>query len=307
MGYQYGNFYVDERYNRLLRANLYYDSIFQPGVTFNQNFVIEDKRVGRAYIYKLTPTSVKVGQPAKDLEDELVQNDLIHITMNNTFQSSRKLYGVQEATVQFNAISMAFEDSVKAVREAWNKSALTCLITEGTGTTIEGTNLTTANVRSALLDAQSAMELKKTHGKIVLCTVPTYQTILEAAGTLFTNELNNRMVLNSQVGHWLGMDFIRCNLIQKSVEDFTYYDYDGSEKAIQSEEIDKIDFIMFDPEYFCICTNFDNARVTDSPRFFGKLAQMELNSGYRVIEPAGVCIRKHTAQEDESVLIAKKR
>ena len=88
---------VDERYSNILEPNLFYDSIFVPGVTCTDQY--QEGPAGGIYVHKLKTSAVTPGKPGRDFTDEETSDDLIQILLNNNFQKSKKIYNVQAAQV----------------------------------------------------------------------------------------------------------------------------------------------------------------------------------------------------------------
>jgi len=69
-----------------------------------------------------------------------------------------------------------------------------------------------------------------------------------------------------------------------------YYDHAGTLKTV---DLTGIDFIMYDYNAFSIVDNLEAIRLKDSENFIGSLAQVEINSGYRVTTSEKVVVKKH--------------
>ena len=71
-----------------------------------------------------------------------------------------------------------------------------------------------------------------------------------------------------------------------------YYNCAGDLKTV---DLTGIDFIMYDWNGFSIVDNLEMIRLKDSENFNGTLAQVEINTGYRVPTAAKVVVKKHGA------------
>lgn len=87
----------------------------------------------------------------------------------------------------------------------------------------------------------------------------------------------------------MGMLWVECNMLDLLAE-AKYYDHTGT---LQTEDLTKIDYIMYDWRGFSIIDNLEALRLKDSSSFVGTLAQVAINSGYRVPQKARVAIKKH--------------
>ena len=88
---------VDARYAPILEPNLFYESVFVPDVTYTDQY--QEGAAGEILVHKLKTTPVEPGTPGRDFTDEKAGDDLITIAINNNFQKSKKIYGVQAAEV----------------------------------------------------------------------------------------------------------------------------------------------------------------------------------------------------------------
>lgn len=292
MSVLYGDLHVDEKYSGILEPNLYHNSVFAAGKTFTDKYQIGP--AGGIFVRKLKTTPVEVGTPGRDFVDEKAQDDLIPIVLNNNYQKSKKIYGVQAAAVQVPLANEQLSIATQECSEGWNQSGIACLLTEGavSGSTAA---ITKSNCKAQLLSERAAIVKSKGKGDVVLCHPDFYAVVLEAAGDQYTPQINEFMNKNAQVGTWLGFTFIEASGLAEATTAPKYYDYTGALKSIDLAELAKVDFIMYNHEALSIITNFDTARIVDSENFSGSKAQVEMNSGFRVTSDVQVRVRKHAA------------
>lgn len=212
--------------------------------------------------------------------------------MNNNFQKSKKIYGVQAAAVSIALGNEQLQIATSEVGEGWSQSGLACLIKEGTAAS-DTSAITKANVKSKILAARTEVVKAKGKADVVLCTPELFSIILEASGSEFTPEINNYMNATGQVGKWLGFTFVECTGLAEGTYAPEYYDYSGTKQTVAIEDLAKVDFIMYNHEAFSIVPNFEVARIVDSENFAGSKAQVEMNCGYRVTSAAQVLVRSH--------------
>ena len=117
MSVMYGNLNVDERYSSILEPNLYHDSVFADGLTFTSKYEIGP--AGGIFVHKLATTPCAVGTPGRDFSDEATADTLIPIVLNNNYQKSKKIYGVQASAVAVPLASAQLEIATKEVSEYW--------------------------------------------------------------------------------------------------------------------------------------------------------------------------------------------
>lgn len=97
MAIMYNQQNVDEKYSPILEPNLYYGSIFIPGITCSDEYEIGP--AGGIFVHKLDTTECEPGTPGRDFEDEESKDELIPIVMNNNFLRSKKFveYRLQQS------------------------------------------------------------------------------------------------------------------------------------------------------------------------------------------------------------------
>lgn len=287
-----GSANMDERYSPILAPNLFYGDWLSPGVTYNDRYQTDN--AGRIFIHKITTSLGVPTTPGSDYSNAAYADTLIQATFNNEFNKSIKIHGVQAAQVAFPVAESNLRIATQQVREDMNQSALACLLTEGTPST-STTAITAANVKSIILAERTAASKAKAKPSIVLCSPETYSAILEAAGTQYVPDINNRINDSGSVGRWLGMTFIEVNGLSEGTTKATYYDYAGTKKEIATATLPLTDFIMYDPEFFSVLPSVSNFRLIDSEHFYGSLAQATVDVGFRVFESVCVRIKKHSS------------
>ena len=109
---------------------------------------------------------------------------------------------------------------------------------------------------------------------------------LKAAGKDFTPSTNDRIAATGNVGQWLGFTFVEANGATGSIK---YYDHTGAQKTV---DMSKVQYVMYYHETLSVVSNFEVARIIDSERFAGSLAQVEMNTGYRVTNSKLARVRK---------------
>ena len=154
MSIQYNTLNVDERYSSILEPNLYYNPILVPGVTCTDKY--ETGPAGQIYVHKLSTSAVAAGTPGRDFTDEVASDTLIPIQLNNNFQKSKKIYGVQAAAVQFAAGNEYLATAIQECREGWMQCGIACLVQEGTAATATAA-ITEETVKSDLIDTRTEL------------------------------------------------------------------------------------------------------------------------------------------------------
>lgn len=291
MSISYGNMHVDERYAGIIEPNLYIGTPLVPNVSYTDKFQIGP--AGQIFVHKLTDsTTGRLTASGSDLPTGADSGDsLIAIALNNCFQANEKIYQVASDAVEIELANERLANAVRVVRKIREQSALACLITEGTASS-ETTALTASNIKKYLLAERTTLSSAGATPDVVLCSPAVYSLILESAGTQFTPEVNDRMVNDGRVGSWLGFTFLECTAMATGA-DIKYYNYSGTLTTVAAATLAKVDFIMYNHEAFSVIDNADAMRIVDSEAFVGALAQVEINTGFRVTTSACVSVRKH--------------
>ena len=237
-----------------------------------------------ANVVELSPTASNYAiVPMEENSDTAVADTLIPIQLNNNFQRSYKLYGVQAAAVDFALGEEALSTATQECREGWMQSGLGCLVQEGTAAA-----LTTAitDVKDDIVKTRAEIVKAKGRANVVMCSPDFYAQVLLAAGKEFTPTRNDRIADEGNVGVWLGMTFVEANGLTGSIK---YYDSTGTLKTV---DCSKVQYIMYYHETLSVITNFEAARIVDSENFIGSKAQVEMNTGYKVTNAVLTRVRK---------------
>lgn len=288
---EYGGYNVSEKYSGVVAPNFYYDAIFQPGLTYSDQYQGDAEGAGAVKIFRLAAKAAKDPKaPASDFEHGNADNDLIPLLLNNLQQESTKMYNVQAAAVPFNMADAHLSQSVQVCKEGWQMSGLACLAHEGT--VLEDTAaINKTNIKSKIIAGRKAIRKQKASANVVLASVETYSTMLEEAGDKFTPMKNDEIVRTGQMGYWLGMLWVECNMLDLSSA-AKYYDYTGT---IITEDLSKVEYIMYDWRGLHIVDLLSMARIKDSENFNGSLAQVEICSGYRLGDKNYAVVKKQGA------------
>ena len=294
MAIKYGNLHVDEKYKPIVLPNLFYRTWLVPGVTFQD---VSSDNNGAWFWHKLTSSgAAEPGTPGRDFTDEAAGDTLVQATFNNNFQRSKKIYAVQAAAVAMPVANEHMALAINEVAEGKNMSGLACLITEGTASPTT-TAITKSNFDDQVLAERQAIVEAKGTADTVLCSPAFFASMLGWAGTKYVPSTNEKLLAaaaGGQVGSYLGMNWIECNGFA-SKKDIKYYDYSGTLKTVAAATLATVDFIMYDHNALGAGDNFTMARLRDSERFAGVLAQAEDNVAFKVLEPTVVRVRKHAA------------
>ncbi len=288
---EYGGYNVNEKYSSIVAPNFYFDAIFQPGLTYNDQFQGDAENAGAVQIFRLAAKSAKdPNPPASDFSHGNADNELIPLLLNNSQQESTKIYNVQAQAVPYDMADAHLSQSVQVCREGWQQSGLACLVNEGTVLS-DTTPITASNVKSKIIVGRKAIRKQKASANVVLASVDTFSSMLEEAGDKYTPVANDEMFQTGQVGKYLGMLWVECNMIDLTAA-AKYYDYSG---ALKTVDLTDVEYIMYDWRGFHIVDLLTMARLKDSENFNGSLAQVEIVSGYRLGDKNYAVVKKKSA------------
>ena len=282
MGIIYGTLNVDEKYSAILEPNLFNESVFAPGVIYTDKY--ETGPAGQILVHKLSTTAVEPGKPGRDFTDEASADSLITIAINNNFQKSKKIYGVEAAAVAFSLANEQLSLATQEVKEGWNQAANACLVTEGTASAVT-TAITSAT--DALIDERTALAKAKGKADVVLCSPDFYGMLLKEAGDKFMPVRNDKIAATGAIGTYLGFLIIEDNGLSA-----TNAKYINSAGTTKTAAFSGVQFVMYNHNALSIVNNLEAMRIVDSENFVGSKAQVEMNTGYTVTNPALVRVRK---------------
>lgn len=231
MSVTYNGLHVDERYSAILEPNLYFNPILVPGVTCTDKY--ETGPAGQIFVHQLNTSAVEAGTPGRDFTDEVAADTLIPIQINNNFQKSKKIYGVQAAAVSFAAGNEYLATAIQECREGWMQCGIACLAQEGKAATATAA-ITEDTVKSDLIDTRTEIVKDKGRANVVMCTPEYYGLVLKAAGKDFTPSTNDRIAATGNVGQWLGFTFVEANGATGSIK---YYDHTGAQKTVDMSKV----------------------------------------------------------------------
>lgn len=280
---KYNNQFVDEKYLPILEPNLYTDTVIIPGVTYTDKY--QAGPAGQIFVHKITKGDrVDPKAPGQDFSHVAVSDELVQIAMNNDFQKSMKIYGVQANAVAFGLAEENLANAIEVVRESRQYSALACMAYEGT-VDEDTTEITTADGAVGKLIALRKM-IKDNYGKANFALVNTsiYALLLSKIGFTLPSD---PAVANAELMKRFGLNIMECNSFDNAT--VKYYDYTGTQRTV---DLTDVEMIVGSSEAFSIISNLEAMRLHDSENFIGSYAQVEINCGFRVNSPAQIVVKK---------------
>ncbi len=282
----YGTLNVDEKYSPILEPNLFNESVFVPGVTYTDKY--QTGPAGGIYVHKLSTTAVDPGAPGRDFTDEATSDTLIPIVLNNNYQKSKKIYGVQSNAVDFSLAEEQLAIATEEVKQSLNQSGLACLVEEGTA---RSTTVAAAESTATKDIIATRKELVSAKGKadVVLCSPDFFAKLLDEAGDKFTPTRNDKIAATGAIGTYLGMLFVECPGL--AATNAKYINSGGTTKTVT---FGTVGYVMYNSQALSIVNNLEAMRVVDSENFIGSKAQVEMNTGFKVTNATLVRVRKYT-------------
>ena len=179
-------------------------------------------------------------------------------------------------------------------------SALGCLITEGTRSSNYGT-VGSANGNVSAMTALSQERTAAANAAAASATTvlasPAFvsQLIMESLGK-FTPTYNDNLIRSgARIIKFLDYTIIECNMLSSPYK-ATYYDSTNTLKEVSQTDLADVNFIMYNPQAFSVVDNLNAFRLHDGgTEFLGVLAQADVNTGFKVTNPALVRIHRKTA------------
>ena len=284
-----GQIHGDERYSAIVEPNLYSNAIFQPGISYTDNYEVADAfaaKVAKVGVGAYADPTTGVG----DYSHEAASDELITIPYNNCFKESKKMYNIQMQSVSYNMGEENLAVAIQKVRVRKDRSGVACLVQEGTASGVTGAS-TAANLKANVLAVKKELLDDDANPTVAICTNEFYTTMLSIANNEFTSDVKNFVSQEGQVGRWLGILWIPTSIL--NLASAKYYDNTGTLKTVS---FDKVEFIMYDADAFSILGNVtDNGLYDGHPAFNGVAAQNELYAGFKVTNPKRARVKKATA------------
>ena len=268
----------------VVEGGLYADEIFQDGITFTSEHDVGN--AGQIQVEVYSPdNSIEPKTPGADFVNSEYANTVIDINTNNSFQKSQKVPAYVQATMPTSVLLNKTWAVTEDIRIARQKTGLAVLVAEGTAS--EDTEvITSANIKEKVLDMRK--DLRKKHAKpdAVIASVDKYSAMLEIAGKDYTPILNDSVVATGRVGYWMGMRWVESTLLGGS------FKYNNASGVAQTVDTSKVELIMYDHMAFSIIDKLVMLRTIDNPNAAGSLVQEEVDSGFKVTNPACVAVKK---------------
>lgn len=268
----------------VVEGGLYADEIFQDGITFTSEHDVGN--AGQIQVEVYSPdNSIEPKTPGADFVNSEYANTVIDINTNNSFQKSQKVPAYVQATMPTSVLLNKTWAVTEDIRIARQKTGLAVLSTEGTASA-DTDAITSANIKEKVLALRKELRKKHARPDVVIASVDTYSAMLETAGKDYTPVSNDSVVATGRVGYWMGMLWVEATLLGGS------FKYRNASGVAQTVDTSKVELIMYDHMAYSIIDKLVMLRTIDNPNAAGALVQEEVDTGFKVTNPACVTVKK---------------
>ena len=125
----------------------------------------------------------------------------------------------------------------------------------------------------------------------VLLVAPEIEALLMEAHltkAIFTPVTNDELVRAGVIGKYLGMLVFGRNELGSPNNIAVKYRND----AVREVDLSKVEFVMYNSEFFGKIDSFEEARIAPSNDFAGMYANIEQNTGFGVLNADAVLVKK---------------
>ena len=278
---------TDDKYSALVEPNLWFNNIFQPGVTFTAKYQLGS--AGQILVHKPGVATVTPTAPGADFSDAIVQDSLVTIALDKQFNRSRKIYGATENTVAYPIAASELETGIQEVAKGWTLSGVKELI--GATSIIVSDNVLTVTsdttIYDQIVDDRQKLVLQGARPDVVIVSPKVYGYLLKSPEFQRTGMIGDQVVAGGNVGSIAGMTVVEYQALDAAAVD------GATIGGITWASGDELEYVMYDHDAFSIVTSVDMVRVKDSERFNGTLAQIEMVSGFKLTNPSRALLKYH--------------
>ena len=201
------------------------------------------------------------------------------------------MYNVTANTVAYPIAAAEIETAAQEVAQGWTKEAVTNLIE--TTSIIVSDNITTLATASTIFDqiVEDRAKLVKLGARpdVIVVSPSVYALLLKSDEFQRTGMIGDQAVAGGRVGTVAGMTVVEYQALDTAAVD------GQTIGGITWASGDELEYAMYDHDAFSIVSSMNMARVKDSERFNGVLAQVEVVSGFKVTNPSRALLKFHDA------------
>lgn len=304
MAIQYLSAHVDERYGSKFVETLYEKNFLIPGVTFTDEYG-QEAGAGRFIFHKQSDSATNAPEEVgADYNKENYANEEIHISLLNQYSESAKIPAATVAATSANVLENTYRNQAGKIATRQMRSAIACLLTEGTGTASKGGSaITEDNIRERILSAAAdgAMELGDVD--TVLIRPDLYAMLIGVIPkTQITNGINEQLVrdgIRVQFINWNGINIFSVpSLANKGSVNYSYITMSGTSKTTKSvtaANVQKANFIAYNHRAFAKVDLLSMVKAFDSHTFPGVEINSCVTSGFGAIYGKHIIVDKSAA------------
>lgn len=278
---------TDDKYSPLVEPNLWFNNIFQDGVTYTGKYQLGS--AGQILVHKPGIATITATTPGADFSDAIVQDSITTISLDKQYNRSRKIYNATAASVAYPIAAAELETGIQEVAKAWTLSGVTELI-ETTSIQVSDnlTTLATADdIFDQIVDDRAKLVKLGATPDVIIVSPKVYALLLKSTEFQRTGVIGDRVVAGGNVGMIAGMTVVEYQALDDAAVD------GQSIGGITWASGDELEYAMYDHDAFSIVTSVNMVRVKDSERFNGTLAQVEIVSGFKLTNPSRALLKFH--------------
>jgi len=262
--------FVDEAFSPIIEEALFAESVFVPNKTYTPKY---QEIAGKIYVHKQVKGAVTAGAPGRDFSGVKTETTLVEILADQNFMKERKMYQVEINSIKFDNAASNYTLTTKEIAEGRERVALAKMAL-GSTDAADTTALTSENIKSKFLGLRKAVRKNKARADFAIVSPDVYTLILGDT-TNYTPIHNENLMANGMVGKYYGIPIFESNALDNETLGFN-----GTENT---HDLTAIDIIMGQNDGFAIFDNLVAARLIPADDFVGLRAQVEMNSGFKVV------------------------
>lgn len=298
---KYVDGFVDTKYGSKFVETLYEKNWLIPGVTYTDEYG-QEAGAGRFIFHKQDDSATNAPEEVgTDYAKENYSNTEVHITLLNQFSESVKIPSATIAATSASVIENTHRNQANKIATRQMRSAIACLLTEGTGVASKGGSaLTESNIRERILSAAAdgAMELGDVD--TVLIRPDLYAMLVGIIPkSQITPAANDDLVRNGirvNSFNWNGINIFSVpSLANKAGATYSYITMDGntkSTKTVSAANVQKANFIAYNHRAFAKVDLLSMVKAFDSHAFPGVEINACVTSGFGAIYGKHIIVDK---------------
>lgn len=284
--------FVDTKYGSQFVETLYEKNWLIPGVTYTDEYG-QEAGAGRFIFHKQDDSSTNAPEEVgSDYNKENYSNSEVHLSLLNQYSESIKIPSATIAATSASVVENNARNQASKIATRQMRSAIACLLTEGTGVASGGGSaITEENIRARILSAAAdgAMELGDVD--TVLLRPDLYALLIGVIPkSQITPAANDELVKNGirvSSMSWNGINIFSVpSLANKGSATYSYITMDGntkSTKTVAASKVQDTNFIAYNHRAFAKVDLLSMVKAFDSHTFPGVEINSCVTSGFGAI------------------------